>query len=125
VVSGYNRRDYLIRKSGQYALVYDKGSTQVSNLLVMKAVPNGLSWSRYGFSVSRRLGKAVVRNRVRRLLREILRLSSLEPGWDIVFIARLAAANADYTALRESVAELLSRERLLAKKNEKISLGVN
>ena len=77
------------------------------------------------FVASRRVGKAVVRNRVRRLLREILRASSLEPGWDIVFIARLAAATADYAALKASVIGLLLRARMLAKENEKYSLSVN
>jgi ribonuclease P protein component len=119
------RDEHFITKPGQYALVYDKGSTLVSNLVVMKSLPNGLSLSRYGFSVSRRVGKAVVRNRVRRLLREILRLTPLKPGWDIVFIARPAAASTDYAALRESVMGLLSRTRLLAKEHEEVCLRAN
>ncbi len=101
-----------LTKPGQYALVYREGSSWRSNLVVMKILPNGLVLSRYGFSVSKRVGKAVVRNRVKRRLREILRLTPLEPGWDIVFIARPAAAGADYTSLKESVEGLLSRARL-------------
>ncbi len=93
--------------------------------MVMKSLRNGLSLSRYGFSVSRRVGKAVVRNRVRRLLREILRLISLKPGWDIVFIARPVAATADYATLRESVVRLLSQARLLAKEHEEVYLSVD
>ena len=119
------RGEQLITKPGQYALVYDKGSTRVSHLVVMKSLPNRLSLSRYGFSVSRRVGKAVVRNRVRRLLREILRLVPLKPGWDIVLIARPAAANADYATLRQSVVELLSRSQLLAEEYEETSLSVD
>jgi ribonuclease P protein component len=79
----------------------------------MKAVPNGLSLSRYGFSVTKRVGKAVQRNRLRRLLREIMRLQSLRPGWDIVFIARSVAVNADYHQLERAVTELLARAQLL------------
>ena len=104
--------EYLT-KSEQYELVYKKGSSWTSNLVVMKALPNRLSLSRYGFSVSRRVGKAVIRNRVKRLLREILRSTPLEPGWDIIFIARPASASADYANLEKSVAGLLSRARLL------------
>ncbi|TET17877.1 MAG: ribonuclease P protein component [Dehalococcoidia bacterium] len=102
-----------LTKRGQYALVYSEGRSWVSSLVVMKALPNGLTLSRYGFSVSRRVGKAVTRNRVKRLLREILRLTPLEPGWDIIFIARPVAATADYANLKESVRGLLLRAGLL------------
>ncbi len=114
-----------LTKPRQYALVYDKGGTWVSNLVVMKALPNRLPLSRCGFSVSRRVGKAVVRNRVRRLLREIVRLAPLKPGRDLVFIARPAAATADYAALRNSVVGLLSRAQLLAEEHEEVRLRVN
>jgi ribonuclease P protein component len=59
------------------------------------------------------------------LLREILRLSSLKSGWDVVFVARVVAANADYNTLKESVVSLLSRACLLAKENEEVSLSVD
>jgi len=114
-----------LTKSKQFALVYEKGSSWTSSLVVMKALPNGLSLSRYGFSVSRRVGKAVVRNRVKRLLREILRQAPLQPGWDIIFIARPAAARGDYASLEKSVNDLLSRANLLKREHEKVFLGTN
>lgn len=105
-------KEYLTRPV-QYALVYNEGSSWMSSLLVMKMLPNRLSLSRYGFSVSKRVGKAVTRNKVKRLLREILRLTPLKPGWDIVFIARRLAATADYANLEKSVKGLLSRAQLM------------
>ena len=103
-----------ITKPGQFALVHNEGNSWTNSLIVMKALPNGLSFSRCGFSVSRRVGKAVVRNRVKRLLREILRLTPLQTGQDIVFIARPATASIDYASLKRSVVRLLSRAQLLA-----------
>lgn len=117
-----------LTKPDQYALVYSNGRSWVSGLVVMKALPNGLALSRYGFSVSRRVGKAVIRNRVKRLFRHILRLKSLEPGWDIVFIARPLAANADYAGLEKAIDDLLSRAQLLGPKDtvsqQRLELGV-
>ncbi len=119
------REEQYLTKTEQYALVYNKGNSWVSNLVVMKALPNGLTLSRYGFSVGRRVGKAVVRNRVKRLLREILRLTPLLPGWDIIFIARPLAASADYTNLEKSVKGLLRRARVMVGEYEEVCLRTN
>jgi ribonuclease P protein component len=117
-------REYLT-KSEQYAVVYEKGSSWADGKLVVKALPNGLAWSRYGFSVGRRVGGAVVRNRLKRRLREVLRSVRLAPGWDIIFIARPPAGSADFDGLGKSVGGLLSRAKLLMRENEKACLRVN
>ena len=116
--------EYLTRTE-QYALVYKEGSSWTNSLLVMKVLPNGLGLSRSGLSVSKRVGKAVARNRVKRLLREVLRLTPLEPGRDILFIARSRAGAADYASLKKSVEGLLSRAQLLPRKYEGVCLKVN
>jgi ribonuclease P protein component len=55
----------------------------------------------------------VQRNRLKRLLREIMRLQSLRPGWDIVFMARSVAVDTDYHQLARAVIKLLARAQLL------------
>ena len=97
-----------LTKPRQYSLVYSKGNSRVSRLLVMRTLPNDLTLSRYGFSISKRVGNAVTRNKVKRQLREILRKIQLRSGWDIVFIVRPPAADADYACLQREVGGLLS-----------------
>ena len=96
----------------------------MDNLVVVKVLPNELEFSRYGFSVAKEVGKSVVRNRVRRLLREIARITIVKPGWDIVFIARPGAASADYHQLKKSIEKLLLRANLI-NKDETVCAGVN
>jgi len=111
--SGLMRSEQRLTKPHQYASVYDKGSSWTSDLLVIRALPNGLTVSRYGLSVSKRVGSAVTRNRMKRLLREILRTAPLIPSWDIVFIVRPVAAGSDYAGVKKSAYGLLSRAGLL------------
>jgi ribonuclease P protein component len=106
----------FLTNRAQYTLVYQQGKVWATSLLVMKAMQNGLSLSRYGFSVTKKVGKAVQRNRLKRLLREIMRLQSLRPGWDIVFMARSVAVNTDYHQLKRAVTKLLARAQLLESK---------
>lgn len=119
------RGEQYLTKPAQYALVYNKGSSWANNLLVMKALSNELALSRYGFSVGRRVGNAVVRNQVKRLLREIMRSTSLQPGWDIIFIARSYTAGVNYAELEAAVKALLSRAGLLIENYEKVSIRYN
>ena len=119
------RGEQYLTKRAQFGLVYDEGSSWVSKMMVMKTLPNGLDLSRYGFADSRREGKAVVRNRIKRLLREVLRQTTLQPGWDIIFIARSPAARTDYASLRKSVRDLLFRAGLLVGEYEGVRPGAN
>jgi ribonuclease P protein component len=104
-----------LTKPEQFSLVFKKGISQADRLLVIKALPNQLETSRYGISVSKKVGNAVVRNRVKRVLREILRLSPPENGWDIVVVARSPSASCDYQHLEKSIQSLLSRAKIALK----------
>jgi ribonuclease P protein component len=106
-----------LRKNSQFTRVYDRGRTWAGDFVVLKTLPNGLEWNRYGFVTGKRLGKAVVRNRVKRRLREVVRATLAKTGWDVVFIARNRAATASYHELEASVAVLLRRAKILADKD--------
>lgn len=79
-----------IRRSADFKAVYDRRRSAADDTLVLYAKENGLPHSRVGLSVSKKFGGAVVRNRIRRLLRESYRLSKhdVPPGYDLVLIPR-------------------------------------
>ena len=106
-------REQRLAKAKQFEAVYTKGRPWSNDLVVLKALPNELGISRYGFAVGKRLGKAVVRNRVKRLLREGARSIPVKDGWDMVFVARQQAVAADYHTLKRAMEELLSQARLV------------
>lgn len=83
--------------------------------LVLYARKNRSSENRVGITVSKKLGKAHVRNFVRRRLREIYRLheDKFQPGWDIVVVARTKAVNADFERLTQSYLGLAKKAGIL------------
>ncbi|HEX2174164.1 MAG TPA: ribonuclease P protein component [Dehalococcoidia bacterium] len=105
-------RDRRLRRARDFDQVRTAGRSWAHPLLILRAAPNGSARTRVGVVCGRRIGKAVVRNRVKRRLREIIRQAPLGDGWDVVLIARPAAATADFSELGRGVAELTRRARL-------------
>lgn len=89
--------------------------------LVLYAKKNRLGCNRLGLTVSKKLGHAVVRNRVRRRLREIYRLNEgkFSPGWDLVLVARSRAVGADFAALTDAFLSLAGKAGLLREEKAK------
>ena len=97
-------------------------SGQANSYLVLYARKNHTATNRVGLTVSKKLGCAVVRNRVRRRLREIYRLheDQLVCGRDVVIVARVRAANSTYQQLEKSFLYLASKLELLKKEQDKV-----
>jgi ribonuclease P protein component len=106
------RRYERLRRSEDFAAVYREGRAVSSDPLVLRARRNGLGVTRLGYAVGKRIGTAVVRNRVKRRLREAVRGFDLEPGWDVVIIARASAAMMDYHEGVRTLASLFRRAKL-------------
>ena len=108
------KRETTLKKNYEFRRVYNKGKSGVSSFLVIYARPNKSGRNRLGITVSAKLGKAVVRNRVRRRLRELYRLSqpSMKQGYDIVLVARTRAVTAQYRELEKAYKKVCGRMEL-------------
>jgi len=95
--------------------VRETGASYTHPLLILCVLPGALMQSRCGFVASRRIGNAVRRNRARRRMREVVRQywDLVEPGWDVVWIARPALDAARFEQLQVACASLLSQARIL------------
>jgi ribonuclease P protein component len=95
--------------------VWDSGKSWSHPLLVLRASANSQESSRFGFVAGKKIGKAVGRNRTKRLLREAVRhrLADISPGWDIILIYRAGAGQAEYPAVDSAVESVLKRAKLI------------
>jgi ribonuclease P protein component len=103
-----------LRRAEDFGRLRQVGVTQSHRLMVLSFAPNELPNNRYGFIVGKRTGKAVTRNRIRRRLREIMRMldPQLKPGFDIVLIARAPLAEQPFDAIMRTVSDLFRRVEL-------------
>jgi len=108
-------RSYRLQKNKQFQYVYRRGKSAACKDLVLIFAKG--SKTRVGFSVSKKVGNAVVRNRTKRRLREAFRpyLGQLKRGLYVV-VARPSAAEASYQNLCKSLAYLVNKQSLLDKK---------
>ena len=92
-----------------------RSSGQAGPYLVLYCRRNRTHTNRVGITVSKKLGKANVRNRVRRRLREVYRLneSRFRPGWDIVVVARTRCIQAPFEKLTDAYLSLAEQAGLL------------
>ena len=95
--------------------LYQKGKSAANKYLVIYCRRNGSEENRIGYTISAKLGHAVVRNRVRRRLREIYRLNEhkFRPGFDLVVVARSRAVHAPYGKLESAYLHLAKKLNLL------------
>ena len=106
-------KDFRLRKSADFQNVYARGAKRISRSFAVFVLSNGLSYSRFGLTTPRKLGKAHDRNRVKRRVREILRTSRtlIPTGFDIVVNPRRSANDREFEELRTELVALLGADR--------------
>lgn len=102
------RKHLRLRRRDDFERLRRSGETRTQTLMTLSMLPNALTHNRYGFIVSRQLGGAASRNRVRRQLREAIRMlhPSLREGYDIVIIARRALVGQPFAVIVRTIHEL-------------------
>ncbi len=110
------RRQHRLTRSRQFQEVRRRGRSWSHALLVLVALHNDVPYSRFGFLVGKRIGKAVKRNRAKRRMREAVRsrLATVSPGWDLILVARSPIAEADYSSIKVALDSLLEQAGLLS-----------
>jgi ribonuclease P protein component len=114
-------KQYRLTRSRDFTRVRRLGRSSGSPLLALYLLPRRSPELRVGFSVSKRVGKAARRNRVKRLMREAVRhrLPTIRRGQDLVFIARPPSAEASYHEIAEAVSYLLRKSGALCRTPER------
>lgn len=110
-----SKEDLRLRKNYQYQTVFKYGTSMATRRLVLYMFANQENVTRAGFVVSKKVGNAVKRNRVKRLLKESYRrlAGNIMNGYDLVFVARPTAANIQFSQAVEEMNRLLKKAGLI------------
>jgi ribonuclease P protein component len=103
------RREQRIRRRAEYQQIYERGTRIRSRFSTVFILPNDKGVTRLGIAATRKLGGAVVRNRAKRLIREVFRRNAIAQGFDVVIIPKRELLDASLTVLEADYRSILER----------------
>ena len=108
-------KKHRLRSNDDFKEVYKKGKNYWNRNLVLYAMKNDLNCTRIGFSVTKKIGNSVIRNRIRRRMKEICRqnLNNIGVGYDIIFIPKKNVVDMEYRDLNNAILHILKKSNLL------------
>lgn len=111
-------KKFRLRKNIDFRKTYKRGKSLATRNLVMYIKKNNLKDSRIGFSISKKIGKAHIRNKLKRQLREIIRkkIPLIKKGYDIIFIARQGIKFSSFKDMEKDIMFLLKKGKILNEK---------
>jgi ribonuclease P protein component len=103
-----------LKKSNDFSKVYKKGKFNASKFIVLYCLKNGLDENRLGIVITKKIGKSVKRNRIRRIIKENYRLleNEVKIGYDLVFVSRKNQNIPDYKTIKKEILYILKRLNL-------------
>jgi ribonuclease P protein component len=111
---GFSRSE-RVRRHVEYTKIYEHGTRIHSRYFTLFTLPNEQRLGRLGIAATRKLGGAVVRNKAKRLIREVFRRNKLAPGFDLVVVPKREMLDASLSAIetefRNTVERSLRRRR--------------
>ena len=104
-----------LRSKIQFKNVYENGKSYGNRLLVMYISKNKLDYNRVGFAVTKKIGNSVIRNKVRRRMKESYRVNRLKikEGYDLIFIPKINSRNSNYQQIESAMLHLFKITHLL------------
>lgn len=105
---------HSLKKNQDFKRIYNKGRSYANGLLVIYYLANQRDYNRLGLSISKRVGNSVVRNRVKRRIRESYRLNErkIKKGYDIILISKVKANQADSKSIEKALIHLMKKIHL-------------
>lgn len=98
-----------VRKRDQFTRIYDTGVRIRSQFATFFLLKNGLDHARLGIAATRKLGGAVIRNRVKRIVRDVFRRNKIAPGYDVVIVPNRRLLESSQSSFEAEFRQILER----------------